>query len=408
MEVCFVTIDFHSHEGGGGLGSYIHTIGMELVRQGHGVTVVCGRRAGEPEHERSGGLRIHRVPLGNSHYYLSKLPLLRRSFVLPLREMEWSFALWNAVRRLSTQGRIDIVEAGETGNLFSALFRPNCPVVIRAHGSTYSFKKFSGQRLRMSERIDRRLELLSMRRAEGLSAPSRFQAAAIEDELAGLRRVAVIPNPVAPLFLQSEIGEIDRRQRTIVYAGRMDRSKGVLELIRAMKVVVSRQPAARLRIVGAPHVSLPVETIHKTISELQLQPNVELLGHTEWDRLADIYADSDLFATASYFETFCISAAEAMALAKPVVATRAGGILSLVDDGITGFLVPTGDYHALGGAILRLLDDAALAKRMGLAGREKVLRELNPQRVVRDTLSYYDSITSQTWRKEPSADRYPR
>jgi glycosyltransferase involved in cell wall biosynthesis len=81
-----------------------------------------------------------------------------------------------------------------------------------------------------------------------------------------------------------------------------------------------------------------------------------------------------------------------MAFGLPVVATKAGGLPEVVEDGVTGILVPPGDSKALGDALLRLLLDPDLRARMGQAGRERVRSEFTVDRIVSQTLDVYQSV----------------
>jgi glycosyltransferase involved in cell wall biosynthesis len=74
---------------------------------------------------------------------------------------------------------------------------------------------------------------------------------------------------------------------------------------------------------------------------------------------------------------------EAMALGKPVISTRVGDVSSLVEDGVTGLLVPSGSREGLCGAIIRLLRDKELRVQMGGKGREKVAKEFSLDRSVK-------------------------
>jgi glycosyltransferase involved in cell wall biosynthesis len=94
----------------------------------------------------------------------------------------------------------------------------------------------------------------------------------------------------------------------------------------------------------------------------------------------------------SFYETFGISVIEAMAFGLPVVATRAGGLPEVVEDGVTGILVPPGDSEALAEAQLRLLLDPDLRRRMGQAGRERVQSEFTVDRIVSQMLDVYHSV----------------
>ena len=79
----------------------------------------------------------------------------------------------------------------------------------------------------------------------------------------------------------------------------------------------------------------------------------------------------DVFVLSSRHEGLPISLLEAMAVGRPVVATRAGGIPEVLTDGRDGLVVPSGDPMALADAVLRLLRDAALRERLGLAARRR-------------------------------------
>jgi glycosyltransferase involved in cell wall biosynthesis len=97
-----------------------------------------------------------------------------------------------------------------------------------------------------------------------------------------------------------------------------------------------------------------------------------------------------VFVMPSYYETFGISCLEAMAFGLPVVATRAGGLPEVVEDGVTGLLVPPGDTHALAEAIGRLLRDPDLRRRLGEAGRERVLARFTAEHVVKEMIPVYE------------------
>ncbi len=95
----------------------------------------------------------------------------------------------------------------------------------------------------------------------------------------------------------------------------------------------------------------------------------------------------------SYYETGGLSAIEAMAFGLPVVASRTGGLPEVVEDGVTGILVPPGDSKALAEAVVLLLHDPALRRRLGQAGRQRVLDEFTLDRVLPQTLNVYQSLS---------------
>jgi glycosyltransferase involved in cell wall biosynthesis len=104
--------------------------------------------------------------------------------------------------------------------------------------------------------------------------------------------------------------------------------------------------------------------------ELGLEKKVSFLGHCR--NVPELLKQVDVVVCASHVEPFGICLTEAMASAKPVVATRVGGIPEVVEDGVTGILVPPKAPAELARAVRRLLQDPALGQQMGLAGRKRV------------------------------------
>jgi L-malate glycosyltransferase len=100
----------------------------------------------------------------------------------------------------------------------------------------------------------------------------------------------------------------------------------------------------------------------------------------------------DLFVMSSVTEGLGTSLLDAMAAARPIVATTAGGIPEIVEDGVNGLLVPPRDAGALAGAIVRALGDASLRKRMGDAGFTRVRERFTVERMVERSAAVYERV----------------
>ncbi len=162
-----------------------------------------------------------------------------------------------------------------------------------------------------------------------------------------------------------------------IFVGMLIYLKGIHHLIRAFKEAALRYPTARLVIAGQGREE---EKLKALARELNLQQQVIFAGHLEQSVLAAYIKASRALILPSLTEGLGRVAIEAQFLGKPVIASRIGGIPEIVTDGETGLLVEPGDSSSLAKAMVRLLDDAALAERMGAAGRI----------AVRDTFSYQD------------------
>jgi glycosyltransferase involved in cell wall biosynthesis len=174
---------------------------------------------------------------------------------------------------------------------------------------------------------------------------------------------------------------------TILTMGRLTPEKGHRVLLRAMAEVVRRVPESRLVICGEGEERAALEA---QCGMLGLAETVEFAGFVADPRAA--LAQADVVAMPSLSEGLGVAVLEAMAMARPVVATDAGGLPESVVDGETGRVVPRGDVGALAEAILSMLDDPTEAQAMGAAGRERAQELFDRPRIVDRILHLYKDV----------------
>lgn len=112
--------------------------------------------------------------------------------------------------------------------------------------------------------------------------------------------------------------------------------------------------------------------LRQRAARLGVAGRVEFVGMVDHERVPALLRRHDIFVMPSRWEEFGVAAAEAASCGLPVIATRVGGIPEIVQDGITGLLVPPDDPHALAAAISRLAGDPQLRRQLGMAGRERI------------------------------------
>jgi glycosyltransferase involved in cell wall biosynthesis len=179
----------------------------------------------------------------------------------------------------------------------------------------------------------------------------------------GALDVRVIPSGVD---LPATVGD-EAEPPEVLYAGRLSAEKGVLELVEAasgLNLVIAGDGPLRARIPGARGFVSPTE-------------------------LQRLYARAAVVACPSRREGFGVACLEAMAHARPVVATNVGGLRDLVVDGETGLVVPPRDSAALRVALDRLLVDKALRRRLGAAGRERARARFSWEAATDATIAAY-------------------
>ncbi|HZS34435.1 MAG TPA: glycosyltransferase family 4 protein [Methylomirabilota bacterium] len=162
--------------------------------------------------------------------------------------------------------------------------------------------------------------------------------------------------------------------RHLLFVGRLVPDKGLPILIDALARLRARRPAARLTIVGDGRERASVERRARATGVAE---HVALVGYQTPPQVRDWLQTADVFVLPSLAEGVPVSLMEAMASGVPVVATRVGGVGELVEDGVSGFVVPAAAPGALAGRIEALLDDPGLRNRFGRAGRATVVREFD-------------------------------
>jgi glycosyltransferase involved in cell wall biosynthesis len=163
--------------------------------------------------------------------------------------------------------------------------------------------------------------------------------------------------------------------------------KGQRHLVESAALVVREVPDARFVIAGEGELRPGLE---RQIKDRRLEKHVLLAGFRP--DVLSLHKAFDVFAMSSVTEGLGTSLLDAMACAKPIVATAVGGIPEVVVDGENGFLVPPRDAEAMAGAIVRLLTDDGLRRRMGDAGLARVRNRFSAERMVQETLDVYERI----------------
>jgi glycosyltransferase involved in cell wall biosynthesis len=155
---------------------------------------------------------------------------------------------------------------------------------------------------------------------------------------------------------------------TLLWVGRITPLKGLEYFAKAADVIKMRHASARFVVIG----KLASNGMY-TYKRMPLTSAIEFVGESSREKLVEYYSNSlALVMTSVWPEPFGITALEAMASGKPVIAFASGGLSEIIVDGETGFLVRRRDHLALADKIMTLLEDRALAMKMGANARRLV------------------------------------
>lgn len=173
----------------------------------------------------------------------------------------------------------------------------------------------------------------------------------------------------------------------VLSVGRLHEQKDQVTLLRAWAQVRARVPSAVLALVG----SGPLEADLRALARhIKLGDSLRFVPPRPG--LASAYVDADVFCLSSLWEGLPYVLLEAMAFGLSVASTSVDGVPEVVEDGVTGVLVPPADPGALAAAVTRLLADPEAARAMGEAGRVCVEQVFTVKRMVEETLALYSGL----------------
>jgi glycosyltransferase involved in cell wall biosynthesis len=209
------------------------------------------------------------------------------------------------------------------------------------------------------------------------------------------RGIFIIPNAFEPGEKMPIVrGDFRRRagiaqdSPLILFLGRLDRIKGLDTLLPAFADVLRERPEAVLVLAG-PDDEGYKKNVQELVSKFQLGEKVIFAGMLTGEGKAAAFLDADVFAAPSYSENFGMAIAEAMHFGLPVVVAEGVGIASYIERAKAGIVIKKNEEE-LTAAILKLLNEPDLRKKMGEAGKELVREEFSSERVAEEFIKEYN------------------
>jgi glycosyltransferase involved in cell wall biosynthesis len=389
MRICFLCYRANPYSGGQGV--YLKEITEELARRGHEVHAVVG----PPLPEELEDVTLHVVE--NRQYYGKKgreaLPDPDPFRILePLDFYEYlstrqgsfteisTFALRSflLVRRLHRERPFDVIIDNQSLGygllLYKALGIPLVAVIH--HPLTIDLASVMARTPLFSKKVKTAMfyplvmQGFVARRMDRIITVSRAsRKAIIRDFHVRPERIDVVYNGINTGHYAPD--HSDRNRGEVLFVGNIeDGNKGFVHLMRAMRLV---RKGTRLVVVDG-------GSVHRKITDrfirlYGLDDRITFVGRTNRDELVNYYRGAELLVSPSRFEGFGFPAGEAMACGTPVIVSDGGALPEVAGD--AGIVVPYGDEIALARAIDRVMGDPALRRRMGRAGRERVLENFS-------------------------------
>jgi glycosyltransferase involved in cell wall biosynthesis len=162
----------------------------------------------------------------------------------------------------------------------------------------------------------------------------------------------------------------DSKEPYILYTGRLDSRKGLVDLIKSAKYVCQEHSDIKFILTGKGPIKNYLE---RRINDLGLEKNFYFAGFVDRKKLLEYYQNATVYVLPSYYEGLPTTLLEAMSCGIPTIATDVKGSSEVITDSETGLLVPPRDPKRLAKVILKLLNDKSLRQRIGLNARKYVV-----------------------------------
>jgi glycosyltransferase involved in cell wall biosynthesis len=368
----------------GGAALHVLQLAREQTRRGHDVLVVAGTLAAGEE-----SMEYIADDLGVQVY---KLPALQREL-----SVEADSSATRELREIIRARRPDVLhthtaKAGATGRIAATLAGSARPKAV-VH--TYHGHVLSGYFSRRWEHLFRRIEsVLALTTGTLIAVSDEVRDDLVGFGVAGPERFVVVPygfdlpawsdaDDAARTRIRKELG-LGADTFAIGWAGRLTAIKRPLDLVRTLRAVVDSGVDAQLVLVGDGELRGDVEALAR---ELGVAGRTRFAGFQQ--RIREWYAAVDASLLTSANEGTPVVAIESLAAGRPVVATRAGGTGTVVQDGTSGYLLEIGDIAGLAARLAELARDPELRRRLGEAGAADVRERFTVSRMADEIDAVY-------------------
>jgi glycosyltransferase involved in cell wall biosynthesis len=376
MHICFL-INEYPKEGfpHGGIGSFVKTLAVALVKKGFKVSVVGINYTSENETQNIEGVAIYR---------------LKRSSV---KGLSWYFnsrAINLKIKEIHKVNPIQIIEASELGFAFLSKIK-DVKYIIRLHGGHHFFAESEKREINKWKGFQ---EKRSFKKSDAFIAVSKFVKEHTEKYLSfNNKPIVYISNPIDTNFFKPMVGnEIENR---IVFAGTVCEKKGIRQLIQAFPLVTKEFPNATLEIYGRDWFFPNGNSYMQMLKEKELPQlkerakDVHFHGSVSFVNIPLVYSEAEVCVFPSHMETQGLVAPEAMAMEKAVVFTKFGPGPEAVEEYKTGLLCNPYNPEDIANKIVWFLSHKNETRLIRKKAREFVISKYNLENIVSYNIDFY-------------------
>jgi glycogen synthase len=398
MKIAFISYEYPPDTAFGGIATYVHQAARMLHQRDHHVEVF----AASPQRscaESPDGFLIHRVEESNfrNFYKPAGLVFAERHATVGFDVLEGPEFAADAREAVRLVPDIPLVVKLHTPTIL--LFRLNY-LTSRSFSFTTKLRLYLRSLLKGVEPqwggdpdLDRhRQETMAVNEVERLHALDADEIASPSTTLGqmlvgewGLNPeiISHVPYPYLPSERLLQI-PLDTQTNVVTFLGRLEVRKGVLDLAKAIPLVLEHYPDTKFRFVG-PSDDSPVHGIDmEQYLRRMLRASrkaVEFTGMVPLDTIPDVLAATDISVFPSLWENFPLVCLEAMAAGRGIIGSSAGGMKDMLGMDRAGRLIPPGSPNDIAKALIELLKDKELRMALGQSARDRIIKEYSADQI---------------------------
>lgn len=370
------------YPGEGGLDTHVSMLVKGLSQNGHKVEILS--LSSMPVWLRKATLTgpafvLNKIALGWGYVFFFKLLPIYFSIILYSMFKKYSFEVLN----VQYVGLVAIAKKIASWCGFS--------VVLTVHGD-FTNELLSEKKIKKNSKVEEillRLEKRGYEKADRIVTVDQRLREHVEKFIGKNQKIISIQNFVDTALFSPELKvnhqnikgkwSIPLDKKVILCPRRLAKKNGVVGAALAMDYIVNEKKRRDLVLVYAGEGGERAE-IEKIIKQKTLEPYVKFLGGIKHSEIHYLYGVAEVVVIPSTYsegvmEATSIAALEAMASGIPVVATKIGGLVEIIEDGKSGVLFPDKDYRILAESILKIVDDKELSYNLGMEGRKRVMEK---------------------------------
>jgi len=396
LRICLLSGEYPPHNTHG-VARSTHMLAKGLAELGHEVHVVTRGDRNKVTHYD--GAYVHQIKADHNVQYRN---YLEAGYDNLYWWMSYSHEVFDKIKTLQLNDRIQLVDSPlwQVEGLVTAIAQIS-PVIVRVVTAMKQIAQLHQQDTPDLKMIGE-MEAEFLKLSRGIVSNSTATAGALERfyALDVSQRFHRIISYGAEPATESEVMPLSSQNKSdpiILFVGRLERRKGILDLFASIPPILKEYPQARFVIAGSDNSHNDgFQAAHRmdyptyfAQEYSQYVANVKFLGFVEDEKLPSLYKSCDLFVAPSLYESFGLIYIEAMNYSRPTIGCNAGGPIDIIVEGETGLLVPPQSPLELAEAIIDLLGDPWRRREMGLAGRQRFLKLFTHRKMAEGFVDFY-------------------